>query len=628
MNNLNRNKDEKNSDITINKSLLMDWLSMEGKIILIPIYQRGYSWQVVHIETLFDDIINRMRDGSSHYFGIIAGKDISSSSVSVKNKIKIIDGQQRLTSSFLFFCAIRDIILQEKIGDISDYETLAKILKVNSEDKIEEYIYNPGGEITLNETFMKILKGNLKDIKKNNNFYENYLKFKELILKEQFNFEELNKLMNTFLYKFEIATIFFKTDKISNKKEMEIFENLNSKGKELSSEDLIKNFIFNLCSDELLIKNDDKEITLIFHSSITNELGEGKENGKFYKSLIQYNIGGEFNDNRQTQLTEFKKVVEKLFCIDMNAEIETMQEYKKLLTKFQDFAKIFYDVSKEKRKKIVSWLGVEKIILLCDEESKSNLFVGLTYLMFEFFKRQEKYDINTRLTEPTQKEIKRIYLTMMKAITKNWVITRRGDSNFRRIILKSIHSVRKDFLKNSKITLQDIGNKLKKYIANGLNSDKEFRLSIINNGGPHKSIKWLLILTEWEMSDFLNSGQHFEYKSPSIEHILPQTTNLWEEELKEKSLYNKEEFEINKEKNLEKLGNYFVLNKEKNSSAGNNIFSKKQEKYKANTSPLYNNPKYPDIDISRKTSWEFEDIQKRTEKLINYICEKVIKDNN
>jgi hypothetical protein len=62
---------------------------------------------------------------------------------------------------------------------------------------------------------------------------------------------------------------------------------------------------------------------------------------------------------------------------------------------------------------------VEKIIILCNEESKLNLFAGLTYLMFEFFKRQDKYDVNVRLPEATQKDIKRIYLTIMKAITKN-----------------------------------------------------------------------------------------------------------------------------------------------------------------------------------------------------------------
>jgi hypothetical protein len=295
-----------------------------------------------------------MEDDSSHYFGIIAGKNISGSGPGKKNIVKIIDGQQRLTSSFLFFCAIRDIILEEEIGNIIDYKTLSKILKINSKEKIEEYFYNPGGQTDLNEAFIKILKGDLKDIKKKNNFYENYLKFKELIQNKQFNFEELNQLMNTFLYKFEIANIFFKTDKISNKKEMEIFENLNSKGKELSSEDLIKNFIFNLCSDELLVKHDEDQITLIFHSSITDELGEGKLTGKFYKSLIQYNIGTEFQDNRQIQLTEFKKVVENIFNIDMNEEIKTIKEYKKLLNEIKDYAKIFYDISKENRKKIVS----------------------------------------------------------------------------------------------------------------------------------------------------------------------------------------------------------------------------------------------------------------------------------
>jgi hypothetical protein len=56
------------------------------------------------------------------------------------------------------------------------------------------------------------------------------------------------------------------------------------------------------------------------------------------------------------------------------------------------------------------------------------------------------------------------------------------------MILKSIYLVRQDFLNDLKITLQTIGEKLKKYIADGLNSDEEFRSSIINNSDAHKSI--------------------------------------------------------------------------------------------------------------------------------------------
>ena len=630
-----------NPDILIQKNKLKDWVS-SNKIILIPIYQRGYTWTVDHIETLFKDIVNRNEDGSSHYFGIIAGKTIIGSNLMGKEKIKIIDGQQRLTTSFLFFCAIRDVMLERGLEDINNERILSNILKTNSKEKIEDYFQNPGGDINLNEAFRKILRGELSEINNLNaksDFYKNYSKFKELLNKELLNKEVLNNpeicfpklrdLLHTFLTKFELGTISFDKDNISNKKEMEIFENLNSKGKELSVEELIKNFIFNLCSDKLLEQYDDKEISRNYIIYITNELNNDKLSiQEFYKTLVHYNTGEEFKDNKQTHLSELQKAIYNLFNLNSKQEISKLEKYNDLLLKIKNYATIFYDVSAQKWKKIMQWMGVEKIINLCNDKNKQKLFVGLTYLIYEFLSRNKLYDINTNLTETIKKDIKKIYLILMKAIIKNSIVTGQGDSSFKRLILKSIYTVRQEFLKDENITINIMSSMLKNKINTTLNTDQAFKISLTANHKASKSIIWLLVLTEWEMSDKINSGQALYYDSPSIEHILPQNTNYWMEEMKFKPEYNESEFLEKKDRYLEKIGNYFVINRPKNSSASNKIFSEKKIIYKANTSPLYNNSHDIDIDISRKNKWDFSDIEKRTEKLINYICENVIRDNN
>jgi uncharacterized protein with ParB-like and HNH nuclease domain len=70
-----------------------------------------------HITDFLGDIDNcvKKNNSNSHYFGVIAKKRIIDHTQKFLDyKVeKIIDGQQRLTTSMLFLCAIRDV-LQEK----------------------------------------------------------------------------------------------------------------------------------------------------------------------------------------------------------------------------------------------------------------------------------------------------------------------------------------------------------------------------------------------------------------------------------------------------------------------------------------------------------------------------------
>ncbi|MGL4343279.1 MAG: GmrSD restriction endonuclease domain-containing protein [Metamycoplasmataceae bacterium] len=609
----------KNSDIEIKKTQLISWMINSDKsIITIPLYQRGYTWTEEQIETLFNDIVNRFEDDSVHYFGVIAGKQVKATSlIGEKTKIKIIDGQQRLTTSFLFICAIRDIMFEKWKINTNDEKLLSKILTKN----IENYFYNPGGTSENNDTFRKILKGDFNNIDIKNRYYLNYLKFKELINEKQWAREELRNFTNTFLTKFELGTISFDYENISNKKEMEIFENLNSKGKELELSDLIKNFIFNLCSEEILEKYEHNEIAQNYNSFVLNELGNKKTTliEDFFKTLIEYNKGSESSNNRQMQFNNLKETIHKLFNIKEKEEIKSLEKYKEFLKNMQKYVTIFYDIFEESGKKIGEWLGVNEIIKLCGNKKKKNLFVGLTFLIIEYL----RCDLYTKLDTKTKKEIKELFLVLMKAMTKHSVVTVQGDSSFKRNILASIFNLRKEIFNNNKITIPEITKLLKEeIIKNKISNDSDFKLALINNTKSREAITWLLVLTEWEMSDYLNSGQPIIYSNPSLEHIMPQDNTKWINDLKKEK-----NFEIDFPIMLEKIGNYFVINRSKNSQASNYTFLNKKEIYKQNTSPLYNNHD-PKIDVSKKESWTFDGIEKRTKALIEYICEYVIKDNN
>lgn len=608
---------DKNKNFFLEKEPLINWMTLNNRIIMIPIYQRGYTWEIDQIETLFNDILNRMEDDCSHYFGIIAGKNmISLNNLTSCIKIKIIDGQQRLTTSFLFICAIREVMKKVFDVDIKEEKVLSDILKLNDDkNKIEDYFYNPGGTIDNNIVFRSILSGKLEDIPKASNIYNvNFEKFQSLIKNEieknKWDLCKIRDLLHTFITKFELANISFDSDKITNKKEMEIFENLNSKGKQLETNELIKNYIFNLCSENLLEKEGDKNISIKYNLLILQEVNNKPED--FFKILTQYSKGTESANNRQIQLNDFKDTIITLFDIKPKEEINRIEDYENLLKRIKAYATIYSDVIFGK-KIICKWLGIEEIITLCDDKKKVALFLGLIFLVKEYLTRNGLYKLDVKLKESIRKEIWEFFLILMKAIIKNSIVTGQGDSNFKRKVLKCIHIVREEFLKNNNITIKEMSNLFNEEISNSINSNEDFLKELKNNTKVSKSITWLLILTEWEMSD-----QKISYYKPTVEHIMPQNNTNWK--------YGFENIFLETDYNsiINKIGNYFIINGSKNSEASNYEFKKKKEIYKENTSPLFKNNSNKDIDISNQEEWTFEKIEKRTNAMIEYISKKVI----
>ncbi|MGF6596285.1 hypothetical protein P3T23_000992 [Paraburkholderia sp. GAS448] len=64
-----------------------------GKSLEIPPYQRDYAWSTTNVDDLFDDILEAMEMGGSHYLGTFI-----LSAGAAKDRFKVVDGQQRLTT--------------------------------------------------------------------------------------------------------------------------------------------------------------------------------------------------------------------------------------------------------------------------------------------------------------------------------------------------------------------------------------------------------------------------------------------------------------------------------------------------------------------------------------------------
>src|SRR5947208_7701222 len=84
----------------------------------VPIYQRTYSWTRPECLQLWNDVVQAAHgDVSAHFIGSIVYIDTGIYQVSGANAIKVIDGQQRLTTISLLLLAIARALDPDGGGD-------------------------------------------------------------------------------------------------------------------------------------------------------------------------------------------------------------------------------------------------------------------------------------------------------------------------------------------------------------------------------------------------------------------------------------------------------------------------------------------------------------------------------
>lgn len=95
---------------TPEKKSIGDLLSLTNPAIVVPDWQRNYSWRVEHVETLWNDVLSFSKKSGQtltdeYFFGsivLVNGAD---------QKLLLLDGQQRLATATILLSAIRDVIM-------------------------------------------------------------------------------------------------------------------------------------------------------------------------------------------------------------------------------------------------------------------------------------------------------------------------------------------------------------------------------------------------------------------------------------------------------------------------------------------------------------------------------------
>ncbi len=198
--------------------------------LVIPIYQRLYSWEKEQCKELWDDIIKIGGDDKmdGHFIGSILY--VLDRITHSNNVLPIIDGQQRLTTITLLLTALRNHLSDEvKRKEIEDHYL------INSDkdgDKKFRLILSESDKDTL---LSLIDKDRRKPSEPSLKIVENFKLFEEWV-------SNTDKLETIFKGLDKLMIIYIALEKGKDDPQL-IFESMNSKGMELAQTDLIRNYI-------------------------------------------------------------------------------------------------------------------------------------------------------------------------------------------------------------------------------------------------------------------------------------------------------------------------------------------------------------------------------------------------
>ena len=216
-----------------------------GSQFVIPVYQRNYTWNPeVETRRFMDDMEDLLAGRTkTHFLGILIY--LESDIAAMFKQIQIVDGQQRLTTSFIFLLALKRIALEsgekDTAGMIDDYYLYNRHASEQAKLRLKPTVSD-------DDVYAKLVFSSYKDLdrkEKETNVYRNYdfiCQRIQALAKQYSLLSILDTLGRIDLLVFPLA----ETDNAQ-----QIFESINSTGAPLTSADLIRNYILMNDTNEL-----------------------------------------------------------------------------------------------------------------------------------------------------------------------------------------------------------------------------------------------------------------------------------------------------------------------------------------------------------------------------------------
>lgn len=220
---------------------------------IIPDYQREYIWREKEVSDLLDDVYREFSnkpeiDSNEYFLGSIV---VCPSYDNDDNIYEVIDGQQRLTTLYIFFSVIKNYINQ-----LDNHQAIEGIKKLifsnytNSQGQdVSKYRVNPQYKDS-SQLLEKFSKDEFKivDLTENVNITESFKNLKsaysiiEKFIEETFEQDEtsIRRFYAHLIKKVKLDRV----ETTDTNHALRVFETINNRGVGLDSMDLLKNLLF------------------------------------------------------------------------------------------------------------------------------------------------------------------------------------------------------------------------------------------------------------------------------------------------------------------------------------------------------------------------------------------------
>lgn len=540
-----------------------------GSQFVIPVYQRNYTWTEKNVNQYLHDL-DCVIEGTykKHFLGIFIylEKSLNFSS----RELSIIDGQQRLTTTFLIIYAIKKIF--EKEGNTKEVDHLNGQYLTNpfSEDKLK---YKLKPLVSDDDVYRCIVEDRIDEIQDT--------KSNVLV-----NFENIGKHLNGLLMKgYSANDILMALDKLyvvtvpidEDDNVQKIFESINFTGEKLSAADLIRNFLLmNLDSAtqenyyeiywkklESNISSDSKKLEIFFRMYLSMQIYSLIARNNVYRGFV------EWVENEKIQTKElFEDLLKysKIYNTVLNEKIDSLD--KELKEPISDFRKINSDMP----------IGlVLKLYALYQDNEINNKTLA------KIISSTNAYMIRRSICDIDGQNISRLFPTLLKNVLEQCA----GD--YTNIV----------DIYNQKLVGDNAATS-----GSYMPTDKQMS-DILNDANVYGRPQLRTVLERLELH---NNSAPVDLSKLSIEHLMPQTpTEEWlaELEVDEATYFN----------NLHRLGNLTLATAHDNSKIKNHGWSYKNEVLKETAHLTLNVP------LMAIDKWDIDKIDKRTKDLIQAICE-------
>ena len=561
---------------------------------IIPKYQREYAWNKSNWEDLLGDLLD---DDRGHFIGSIICIKSEGIDVLSTQELELVDGQQRLTTISLLFCAIYKI-LKNKIGK-ENYEIQnLKYQLVQKSNQQSELKLELSRQNNNNDDYRSVLGEELgifnfdRDVrnKGNRKIYKAYRYFCNRL--EDYNEEELRGV----LMKLN-AMVVVKIEVNSHSDAFRLFESLNNRGIPLSAIDLIKNKILSEMerTDNNLDASFEKWQKIILNLSDDYTIQE-RFLRQFYNA---FKFKSEIRVERETKATKssliriYQEIISRNPVFILDELMKKSEIYKELLNEN----------------------GNNELFVKLDKELKDLINVkaapSYTFLLYIFSLKQKK-------------ELE-FYKDLINFIVKYFVRRNITDfpntSNLDKIFIDLISGIESNEIK---LEMEDIIGFISR--KDRMASDKLFEERLRDDVYDINVDMARFVLTKIEETRFTREMRDLWDRDSSgklvwtVEHVFPEGKNIpqpWIDMIANGNKENAKQIQI---ECVHKFGNLTLTGY--NSNLSNLDFIIKRDRVDRRGNFIgYKNGLYLNEELRNMDHWKKEDIEKRTDDLVNKVLD-------